>query len=357
MKPSYTGWILLCALALMGLEIISGSRLMAEDAILLDELPEHVVASMEARARLFAGLPQDNTAGFEFFVNDLQKWEPGQTVRVAFLGGDSALHRDIADATLQITEACNLKLDFGLNPTTGKYRTWSESDANYSAEIRVSFDQSGYFSLVGADSVNPLIGMNGAAVGGRPNQRSLNLGGFHLARPASWKKTTRHEFLHALAFHHEHQSPVGGCDAQFRWEDDPGYTFARNLNGEYITDAAGRRPGIYTYLSGAPNGWGRSKVDHNLRQANSSAGTAGAFDRESIMLYRFPALFYVSAPNPCAPIGNGENLSAGDIAGLKLLYPHDTESIATQTRRRTRIKDVISKSSTFDSSVKQLFSK
>ena len=62
------------------------------------------------------------------------------------------------------------------------------------------------------------------------------------------KKTARHEFLHALAFQHEHQSPMGGCDSQFRWDNDAGYAFSQDDNGQFISDPNGKRPGIYTYL-------------------------------------------------------------------------------------------------------------
>ncbi len=57
------------------------------------------------------------------------------------------------------------------------YRTWTTGDTEYRAEIRVSFDAARYFSSSGTDSVNPNIGLPQQPVGGRPNQRSLNLGG------------------------------------------------------------------------------------------------------------------------------------------------------------------------------------
>ncbi len=300
----------------------NGDGAYSEDPI-LESLPEYVISTMEVRDRWFTRSAPPHDGGKAFVVEDLLRWQPGQTVRVAFRGGETQLHRDIEEATREITDACNIKLDFGFNEQTGTFRRWSTDDQEYAAEIRVSFDQPGYFSLLGTDSVNPNIGAPGQPVGGRPNQRTLNLGGFHVQRPQTWRGTTRHEFLHALAFHHEHQHPGGGCTDEFRWQDDPGYQPTRDANGVYINDEAGRRPGIYTFLAGAPNFWSRAKVDHNLRRLSPTGVTTGNFDRASIMLYRFPALFYRSSPSPCAPSGNGQSLSQGDRDGLRHLYPSD----------------------------------
>ncbi len=293
---------------------------MTPDNFILDALPDEVIASIEKRDAFIRNLPATN-GGLEFVVADLQKWRPGRHVRVAFLGGQSVLHKDIEDATHQITEACNLTLDFGRNAATGEYRTWSESDTDYSAEIRVSFDQNGYFSLVGTDSIDPGVADASDPVGGRPGQRSLNLGGFDFKRPDNWQGVVRHEFLHALAFHHAHQNLRGPCENSFRWEDDEGYEKTRNLRGTFIADGQGRRPGIYTYLSGAPNNWGKQKIDHNLRRVETDDVIVGPFDRSSIMLYRFPEMFYKVLPSDCAPLGDGMVLSDGDKRGLTLLYP------------------------------------
>jgi hypothetical protein len=301
------------------------------DDIVLDALPDEVLGSMETRDRWMASLRYAEGA-LEFLIADLQAWTPGQTIRVAFLGGSTDLHQAIENATREISEAGNLVLDFKRN---GAYRTWTPGDTEYAGEIRVSFDEGGYFSLVGTDSINPNIGLPQQTVGGRPNQRSLNLGGFDVALPATWQGTVRHEFLHALSFHHEHQNMRGPCEAAFRWEDDPGYQPTTDSRGAYVPDAAGRRPGIYTYLSGYPNGWSKAKIDFNLRTpADSRALVAGPFDAASVMLYRFPALFYRAQPSPCAPAGDGQLLSDGDKRGLKLLYPKAAAELSTIADRR-----------------------
>ena len=312
-----------------------------DEEVIFESLPEDVISTMEVRDRWFTRSVPPPEGGEAFVVEDLLRWQPGQTVRVAFLGGDTQLHSDIAGATQEITAACNIKLDFGFNAQTGTFRRWSTTDQQYAADIRVSFDQSGYFSLLGTDSKNPNIGAQGGPVGGRPNQRSLNLGGFHVQRPETWQGTTRHEFLHALAFHHEHQHPGGGCTDEFRWQDDPGYQPTRNENGVYISDEQGRRPGIYTYLAGAPNFWSRATVDHNLRRLPPEGLTTGNFDRASIMLYRFPPLFYRSSPSPCAPSTNGQTLSAGDRQGLLHLYPFEQDEVTFLSARRMGALDLL----------------
>jgi hypothetical protein len=301
---------------------------------LLESLPDSVVASIEVRDswRKQAAAASD---GLEFLVSDVLRWVPGSTVRVAFLDGDDDLHADVAEATKQITDACNLRLDFGVD-ASGQHRRWTESDPVHAAEIRVSFDLDGYWSLVGTDSTDETIGGPLEPAGGRPGQRSLNLGGFKEERPPDWRGTTRHEFLHALGFQHAHQNLRGPCEAEFRWEDDPGYVPTRDARGVFVGDAAGRLPGIYTYLAGEPNRWPRAMVDHNLRTEEGPDTVAGPFDPASVMLYRFASFFYKTSPSPCAPTTAGIDLSDGDRRGLQLLYPHtasELEAIGTRAER------------------------
>lgn len=314
---------------------------MAEsDLFYLEALPEDVQATVEARNSWLKGLPK-GPDGLEFLVAEVSRWNPGQAVRVAFNGGDTRLHRDVAEATEQITASCNLRLDFGFNQQLGTFRHWSSADTAHAADIRVSFNLPGFFSLVGTDSRNSAIGATTSPIGGRAHQCSLNLGNFHVQRPTNWKGVVRHEFLHALAFHHEHQNLSGPCQNEFRWDDDPGYVPTQDNRDVFVEDSAGRRPGVYTFLSGAPNKWAKAKVDHNLRANAGAALTPGAFDRESVMLYRFPALFYKSTPSSCEPGGDGINLSAGDKKGLKLLYPGAANDMQTIADRREALLQTV----------------
>lgn len=302
--------------------------------MLLESLPDSLTASLEVRDAWRRKVAA-STPGLEFVVSDLSRWRPGSVVRVAFLDGTAQLHADIEGAIQQISDASNLTLDFGKDDATGEYRRWTEADTEYAAEIRVSFDMGGYWSLVGTDSNDPMVGGPGSPIGGGPGQRSLNLGGFAANRPNDWEGTARHEFLHALSFHHAHQNMRGPCALAFRWEDDPGYVPTRDQRGAFITDAQGRSPGIYTYLAGPPNNWPRAKVDHNLKTNISDDVIIGPFDNKSVMLYRFASFFYKTNPSPCAPDGDGINLSEGDKRGLALLYPAagpEVEALAQRAR-------------------------
>lgn len=310
------------------------------DDVFLEALPDDVVASLQVRNAWVRRLPRPQT-GLEFLVADLQRWTPGQVVRIAFLGGTTALHKEISDTVASIGAACNLKLDFGIDQA-GAHRTWSTSDTTHRAEIRVSFDQGGFFSLVGTDSVDVNLGSPAGPVGGRANQRSLNLGGFPQQKPSNWRGVVRHEFLHALGFHHEHQNMRGPCEADFRWDDDEGYQPTTDAQGRFVNDPAGKRPGIYTYLAGFPNFWSKERIDFNLRTSESPDVVAGAFDPASVMLYRFPALFYKTGNSGCAPTGDGIELSENDIRGLKLMYPAVGPSMEAVVSRRRDLLNAVS---------------
>jgi hypothetical protein len=89
----------------------------------------------------------------------------------------------------------------------------------------------------------------------------MNFGWFNDQTPdAEIRRTTLHEFGHALALGHEHQQPSGSIC----WN----------------------RPKVYEYYAGPPNNWSRELVDTNIFQKYSSSITQySEYDPNSIMHY------------------------------------------------------------------------
>lgn len=273
----------------------------------------------------------------EFFAVHNLAWDASSSVSVAFLGGSTVLHEQIAVAAATWTQYANIKFDFGVDIATGTYRTWTRSDAAYSADIRITFDEVGYWSTIGRQSNNAQVAP--------PNEPSMSLAKFDTALPADWEQIVLHEFGHALGFKHEHQHPAGDCDIEYRWWDDPGYVVTPLPNpqnipcvfaygDQLVVDDSGKRPGLYRIMGGYPNYWSICKIDHNLRQLEpSSAFLLGPYDENSIMKYHFPAFMYQNGDH--SPCYSGENavLSDGDKAGAAMLYPHEAgeiENVASQ---------------------------
>jgi len=296
---------------------------------IFEAYPNRVQARLEQRNRSLKSLVAVNGHSPHFIVNLSKRWQPGQSIRVAFRGGTPTLHRDIADTVTEWTQFANLNFDFGLDPATQKYRHWSTSDTSFAAEIRVSFDQQGYYSLVGNDSINPAIT--------KPKEESLNLEGFDTQRPSDWKAVALHEFGHAIGFEHEHQNALVPCD--FRFEDEPGYVPTTDSFGQFMPDPHGKRPGLYTLLGGPPNNWPKAVVDFNLRPLpDSSAYMTGTFDKDSIMKYFFPEwMFIAGASSACFSSDENLALSVGDKQGAAKLYPRDPQAINAANAVKTTV--------------------
>ena len=99
--------------------------LLQDGDLVLDDFPDSVAESLRERDQERADAANGSDA-FEFAVADLQRWPPGSRVTVAFRGGSDALRGKIEAATRQITDACDIVLDF--RTPTGAFRTWTDKD-------------------------------------------------------------------------------------------------------------------------------------------------------------------------------------------------------------------------------------
>jgi hypothetical protein len=304
-------------------------------ATVQEGFPAAVVEALQRRDAELAGtaVPQSDTAALRRLHSVIllsKRWSPGQTVTVAFLGGDTVLHRKIQRVVERWSTVANLTFDFG-DTDSGAFRGWSRNDTGYGAHVRIAFDEVGYWSHVGTDAIDPDV-----APASHP---SMNVQGFDQSLPDGWEATVLHEFGHAMAFEHEHQSPEGTCELEFRWENDAGYEpTPPGGEGGYQRDASGRHPGIYTVLGGPPNEWEPSVVDYNLRKLrNTREIRASRFDRASIMKYYFEPWMLVSGTRSSCYSRRSSGLSDGDRRAAAEEYPRDpaiAQANEAQIRKR-----------------------
>ena len=209
-------------------------------------------------------------------------WMNGSTLRVRFMGGTAAQQKKTREQAGWWSENANIKFDFNDAPD---------------AEIRITFDaKDGAWSYIGTDC-------RGIA----RKEPTMNLGFLDGG-------TAAHEFGHTLGLAHEHQNPAGGI----QWNEKI----------------------VIREMAKSPNFWDEQTTRHNIMRKYGIDQVNGTrFDRDSIMLYFFPASWTLNN------IGTKENekLSALDkefIAGAKM-YPKkrpgvsDAVELGVNSRTRT----------------------
>jgi hypothetical protein len=187
-------------------------------------------------------------------------WPNGSTIRIRFFGGTAAQQALVKQHAAQWPLNANLKFEFVNSGST---------------QVRIAFNDDGAWSYIGTD-----------ALGIPADQPTMNFG---------WQDegVILHEFGHMLGMTHEHQNPR---DNPIQWN----------------------KPVVNAALSGPPNFWPQSTIDHNMyAQYDVSQINGSSLDPKSVMLYSFPATWTLNAfhsdPN--------ESLSAVDKEFAKRVYP------------------------------------
>ena len=265
---------------------------------IVEGLPDHIQRRIDAD-QVNDSLQKliDTGAIQQGVVSGAKRWPVTDPVRVCFFGGTVSLRTKIMTIANQWTNGSPLKFDWGnaANPRL--------CNSEFS-HIRVGFSPTGYWSLIGQDSV----------VYAGQLEQSLNLGMYDLSPPPepNFTSTVLHEFGHALGFQHEHQHPQSTCESEFNW------------------------PAIYNYLASAPNYWNTQKVDYNMRRRHYLNGdVTTTFDKNSIMLYSFPAQFYQQGTTSSCYTAGNSNLSAGDRQTFAMVYNRETQLAAVENAAKT----------------------
>ena len=265
-------WVVICGLALVACSAPGQSSpqppALAEPVAANPGNPK-AIAPLGGACGAFE-LEQDPSL-FHFVATRHYTWEPGTTIHALFLDGKAENMARVAEVAREWSKFANIDFEFhelGAEPPPG-------------ARIQISFQHSGYWSLIGSQAAHRGQGSPTMNF----NFRLFSQGDGEIRR------VVLHEFGHALGLWHEHQNP----NKSFTWNKDA----------------------IYEYYA-RTNGWDKGTVDGNIfAKLDPTAVTATDFDARSIMVYSFPAEFTVERIS--IPYNNVlSDVDKREIAGL---YP------------------------------------
>ncbi len=250
-------------------------------------------------------------------------FEPGRVLTVAFKGGDYDLHKDIARWAKTWEKYAYIKFDFGHDKEKQQFRRWSRRNKKKKADIRISFEStkenSGYWSAIGNDI--------DWEADGEPfypaNIPTMNFENLRSRKKSKQRAFVLHEFGHAIGFLHEHQSPSGGCDKEFRWKDEKGYIPTFSKKDGFIRDKNGLSPGIFTVMENEPYLWTTQQIrDNMLMFKRDYAFDRTKFDPKSIMKYYYePWMYTKGKKSSCYSDQENTTLSELDKKAARLAYP------------------------------------
>lgn len=201
----------------------------------------------------------------------LNMWENGTTLNCRFLGGSPTQRKRVESFAHQWEEFANIK-----------FRFIEAGDA----QIRIAFiPNGGSWSAVGNEALIEKYFPH--------YQPTMNFGWLNDdTEDEEYSRVVLHEFGHALGCIHEHQQP----HSPLQWNEQA----------------------VYEYFSGYPNFWSPEEIKHNIFDRYSVTETNSTeFDRNSIMLYGFPASFFINWQGT----PNNTVLSETDKKYIAEMYP------------------------------------
>lgn len=231
-------------------------------------------------------------------LSHFKLWPLGKTLRLCFLDGDVQRKKLLIDTMKQWMQFANLTFDFGPEPN------YAECTRAWDAHIRITFQDKGSWSFVGTDALaktdraKPTFAV--AVNSDKP---------FDQINRAYFVFTVLHESGHALGLEHEHQSPSAKCDDEFDWA--------------YMKTYLGAR------------GWDEKKVEFNMRSMVASPRlTVTPYDRQSVMHYSLPPLFFKEGRQSRCFVPLNVTLSDGDKTLITRAYPKTNDERVADLQNR-----------------------
>jgi hypothetical protein len=276
-------------LCVLGSSAICALPVLAAERPFLDGMPAEQFNKIRALQDALASVSDEETARGVYMASTV--WPPSyRKLKVCFFGGTEEARKLIAEKAMEW-----MRPDMGITLDFGKSGIRScKKDSKVEMHIRIGFEQRGYWSALGHDSV---------VTGFFPQDtNSMNLNGFANKTSETWSPhdtgTVHHEFGHALALGHEHQNPKSPCEEEYDWIK------------------------VYKSLGGPPNNWPKTQIDFNMREYRYDDTAASDFNVQSVMIYQFPPDVYKAGAKAKCYIEQPNNeISEGDRTELARLYP------------------------------------